>query len=51
MEWMKIWMQLVSHDSAKRVRVGECMGSRLVKWPQKWIDAVNDYLKKYRFGH
>ena len=32
---------------AKRVYVGECVGSRLVGCPRKrWIDSVNDCLKK-----
>ena len=36
---------------AKRVYMGECVGNCLVSCPQKkWIDKVNDCLKKKKRG-
>ena len=36
---------------AKRVYVGECVGSRLVgRLRNRWIDSVNDYVKKRFFN-
>ena len=50
LEWFDNVKRMEKDRIAKRVNVGESAGSRLVGRPRKrWIDTMEDYLKKRSF--
>ena len=52
LRWFDHIGRMGNDNVAKRIYVGECMGSRLVDRPRKKsIDSVNDCLKKKRFEY